>query len=572
MLDFTLHKSSTDNSPWLETSLTGKPLLTIPQLNKGTAFTVEERHELRLCGKLPPHIETLQQQVERAYLQYQSYETPLQKNTFLNKLHDTNQVLFYQLVQDHQAEMIPIIYTPTVGAAVQKFSREFSQVRGLYICYEQRDHIEEILDNRSNPEIDLIVVSDGGGVLGIGDQGVGAMLIPVAKLMVYTICGGINPLHTLPILLDAGTNNETLLNDPMYLGWRHPRITEQEYDEFIYRFVTAIKAKFPHVFLQWEDFGRDNARKILDTYRNDICSFNDDIQGTGATVLAALTAAAKVTDTPLTEQRIAIFGAGNAGTGIADQICDGMLRLGMSVDEARQKFWLIDRHGLLFNDMSDLTPAQKPYARKRQEVAIWEQQTTAVTLLEVIEHIKPTVLIGCSAQTGAFTEEIIQAMSKCSERPIILPLSNPTEKAEATPQDILTWSSDQALIATGSPFPPVNYQGKTRRIAQCNNALSFPGIGLGAIAVKARRITDNMLWAACDALNRCAPVHLDHTAPLLPPIEYTQESAREIAIAVAKQAIADGVATVPLNNHIETVVDELIWQPRYIPIRKRADD
>lgn len=564
MLDFKIVKKNSATSGHIETSITGKCLLTIPQLNKGTAFSEEERSEFGLTGKLPSHVETLEEQVERAYLQLQSFNTDLQKNTFLNKIHDTNQILFYGLIQNHEAEIIPIIYTPTVSVAVEKFSREFTQVRGLYISYEQRHRIEEILDNRSNPEVDLIVASDGGGVLGIGDQGVGAMLIPVAKLMVYTICGGVNPLRTLPILLDVGTDNEALLSDPLYLGWRHPRITGQAYDDFIDHFVKALKKKLPNVFLQWEDFNRDTARHILDKHRHEICSFNDDIQGTGATTLAALLAAIQVNNSGLSEQRIVIYGAGNAGTGIADQICDGMLRSGISLEEARTKFWLIDRYGLITEGSKDITAEQKLYARKETEF-----KDSNLSLLEVINTVKPTILIGSSARSGAFTRDVVEAMTQYVERPIIFPLSNPTEKAEAFPSDLLLWSNNRALVATGTPFPAFEIQGKMRKIAQCNNALIFPGIGLAVIAIKAKQVTNNMLWAACEALNQCAPIHKDPEGPILPPIEEAHISARHIAIAVAKQAIADGMAGVVLTTHVETVIDELIWRPEYLPLKKK---
>jgi malate dehydrogenase (oxaloacetate-decarboxylating) len=568
MLNFKIKIDPTSQEKYLETSLTGKQLLTIPQLNKGTAFSQAERHAFKLFGKLPEHEESLEEQVQRAYLQYQSYSTPLQKNTFLNKLHDTNLVLFFKLVQNHESEMIPIIYTPTVSTAVEKFSREFNQVRGLYICYEQRYEIEEILENRSNPEIDLIVTTDGGGVLGIGDQGVGAMLIPVAKLMVYTICGGINPLRTLPILLDVGTNNEMLLNDPFYLGWRHPRINGSEYEEFIECFISAIKKKLPNVFLQWEDFGRDNARKILDRYREKVCSFNDDIQGTGATTLAALLAAVTASGSTLNEQRIIIFGGGNAGTGIADQICDGMQRLGIPLQSALEKFWIIDRNGLLHEGMPDLTASQQPYARKISELHACElSEKNPISLLETIRTIKPTVLIGCSACTGSFNRECIIEMSKHVERPIIFPLSNPTEKVEAFPSDLIEWTQGKALTATGTLFPPVVYDGKKRRIAQCNNALIFPGIGLGSIAVHAQQVTDNMFWAACQALYQSSPIHSDPDAPLLPAVEDAYQSSHAIAIAVAKQAIADNVAAHRNIENLEELIDQQRWQPEYLPYR-----
>lgn len=569
MLNFKIKTDSMHGKKWLETSLSGKPLLTTPQLNKGTAFSTQERRTFGLIGKLPAQIESLEEQVARAYLQFQSYDTPLQKNTYLNKVHDTNQTLFYKLVQHHEREMIPIIYTPTVSIAVEKFSREFQQARGLYISYENRYQIEEILDNRSNPEIDLIVASDGGGVLGIGDQGVGAMLIPVAKLMAYTICGGINPLRTLPILLDVGTDNEALLQDPFYLGRRHPRISGEQYYEFLDLLVVALKKKFPHAFVQWEDFGRDHARRILQRYQTKICSFNDDIQGTGATTLAALLAAVKSTNSSLTEQRIVIFGAGSAGTGIADQICDGMVRMGLSRTKAQARFWLIDRPGLLISNMNDLTPEQKPYARDITEVQQWHKESSApISLLDVINGIQPTVLVGCSARNGAFSKEAIQAMAQHIAKPIIFPISNPTEKIEAVPEDLLHWTNGQALIATGGPFEPILFNGELRHIAQCNNALVFPGIGLGVIAAKAMQVTDNMLWAACMALNRCAPIHQDPKAALLPSIDNAKNSAREIAIAIAQQAIEDGVAGIDASVNLAECIEAHIWRPEYVEFKK----
>lgn len=566
MLDFTIIHDPNTRTKYIRTSLAGKPLLTTPQLNKGTAFTQTERDTFGLQGKLPAHIETIDTQVQRAYLQFNSYQTDLQKNGYLNHLHNTNQVLFYKLVENHESEMIPILYTPTVGIAVKQFSLEFHQARGLYISYEQRHQIESILDNRSNPHIDVIVASDGGGVLGIGDQGVGAMLIPVAKLMVYTICGGINPYHTLPIMLDAGTNNPHLLEDPLYLGWRHPRITGEQYDEFIDLFVIAVKKKFPNVFLHWEDFGRDTANQILRNYRKQICSFNDDIQGTGATALAALLAAVKSKSELLQDQRIMIYGSGNAGMGIAHQICQEMTHHGIEMSAARKQFWLIDRSGLLLEDDSALTFEQKPFARTKSDIQLWKKKNTR-DLVNIIHQVKPTVLIGCSAQKGAFTKKAIRMMYRYVKRPIIFPLSNPTDKAEATPSDILLWTEAQALVATGSPFPDVIINEEKRRIAQSNNALVFPGLGLGIIASKAREVTDNMIRAACIALNDAAPIHHDPSGALLPKIEQAKQSAHRIAIAVAYQALKDGVTDLTSAEEIEAKVKAATWEPEYLPLR-----
>lgn len=568
MLDFKLIKDPKTQEEWIETSLSGKLLLNIPQLNKGTAFSEEERHQFGLLGKLPAQVESLDEQVKRTYLQHKAYRSPLQQNIYLNNLHDKNQVLFYKLVSEHLAEMLPIIYTPTVGKAVKEYSRQFRQARGLYIAYKYRNRIAEILDNRSHPEIDLIVVTDGEGILGIGDQGIGGMDIPISKLMVYTLCAGLNPLRTLPIMLDVGTNNEDLLQDPLYLGLRHPRITGKEYDEFIADFVTIVKRKFPKVFLHWEDFGRGNARRNLELYRDKICSFNDDIQGTAAVTLAALLAAVKATDTTLKDQRIIIFGAGSAGTGIADRICDGMQREGLSKKEAYAKFWLIDQTGLLFKDLKNLTPAQEPYARDRAEAKQWETNANnIVDLQETIHQIKPTILIGCSAQSGAFNQKIISEMFRHCRRPIIFPLSNPTECVEATPEDLITWTNGQAIIATGSPFPEVIYKGKTYSIPQCNNALVFPGIGLGIVAVQAKFLSDSMLWTACQTLMQYAPSMNDKTAPVLPPLPKARMINREIAIALATQAQIEGLAQTPVKD-ITTTIDHLIWHPKYVPLKK----
>lgn len=571
MLDFKYLKNKMDNEEWIETSLSGKPLLTIPQLNKGTAFTLEERHEFGLLGKLPPQIETLEEQTKRAYQQYLAYSTKLQKHIYLNNLHDKNQVLFYKLVSDHLVEMMPLIYTPIVGVAVKEFSREYRQPRGLYISYPYQDYMGEMLNNRTNPEIDIIVVTDGEGVLGIGDQGVGAMDIPIAKLMVYTLCGGINPLNTLPIQLDVGTNNEKLLKDPFYLGWRHERIQGAKYDEFIERFVTNIKEKFPNVFLHFEDFGRNNARRILDRYRDELCTFNDDIQGTGAAALAALLAAVKANQSSLPEQRIVIFGAGTAGTGIADQIYEGLTNLGLTPEQAKNRLWLVDRPGLLTSEM-DLTEGQRPYARSQAEISHWKTNAeNIITLEEVVNQIKPTVLIGSSAQSGAFNQKIIQKMATFVEKPIIFPLSNPTEFAEAKPEDILTWTDGKALIATGSPFEDVIYKNSTYKIAQCNNALIFPGIGLGLAATKPTKFTDTMLWAACIALSEYSTKHAADNLSLLPSIKQARHAALHIAEAVAKCAIDEGLATcLPMVDiELSNLIANYVWEPHYCPLRRK---
>jgi malate dehydrogenase (oxaloacetate-decarboxylating) len=430
--------------------------------------------------------------------------------------------------------------------------------------------MEEILDNRSHPEIDLIVVTDGEGILGIGDQGIGGMDIPIAKLMLYTLCAGINPLRTLPIMLDVGTNNEKLLNDPLYLGLRQPRIQGKDYDDFIEHFIATVKRKFPHVFLHWEDFGRNNAKRNLDRYRDKICSFNDDIQGTGAVALAALLAAVQATGSKLQDQRIVVFGAGSAGMGVVEQISAAMKHEGLSEREVRQRFWLIDQPGLLLNNMPALTPAQQPFARDPNELVTWPAKNNKlIDLLTVIQQVQPTVLIGCSGRGGAFTQNVIVEMARHCSRPIIFPLSNPTDYAEATPADLLHWTDGKALIATGSPFLDVNYQDKNIAIAQSNNALVFPGIGLGILAAKACQLSDGMLWAACCALRDSAPILHNVHAPLLPSLAEASQVAYTIALAVAKQAQCEGLSALLAEEKIEMRIKDLQWYPHYVPLRKR---
>jgi malate dehydrogenase (oxaloacetate-decarboxylating) len=560
---------SSDGSPTIETRLTGKALLSVPQLNKGTAFTLEERKLFKLSGKLPSRVETIEDQIKRAYAQFTRYETSIEKNIYLNELHDTNQVLFYRLVLENLEEMIPMIYTPTVGDAVINYSEEFRRPRGLYIAYEDRFEIREILKNRTNPEVDIIVTTDSEGVLGIGDQGIGGMCIPIAKLMVYSLCGGLNPAKHLPIYLDVGTNNQKLLDDPLYLGARHPRISGEQYDEFIGLFVEAVRAEFPHIFLHWEDFGRENARKNLDRYKDKMCTFNDDMQGTAAVALAALLSATKAAQLDFIDQRIVILGAGTAGVGIADQIKASLIQHGLSEKEALACFWLVDRQGLLVEGDQTLLDFQQPYARPVSEVSHWDKNAKGVfDLAEVVRRVGPTTLIGCSTCHGAFKEDIIKTMAQKTLRPIIFPLSNPTPLAEADPNDLLLWTEGKALIATGSPFPDVSYRGRKVIVPQCNNALVFPGLGAGIVAVKARRLTDNMLFAACHSLANASPVHKNANAPILPPLREALEISFHIAEAVAKQAIQDGVADEPKEG-VTKALEKIRWSPSY-PILKLA--
>ncbi|MES2142719.1 MAG: NAD-dependent malic enzyme [Pseudomonadota bacterium] len=539
----------------IETNALGQGLLTTPKLNKGSAFNQEERQKFRLRGKLPYGIEILEQQVARIYQQFLKKGNDLQKHVYLRSLHDTNETLFYKLVSQHLTEMLPIIYTPTIGKAVEQFSHEFRRPRGLYIAYPDREYIDEIIENRLNPEVDIIVMTDGEGVLGIGDQGIGGMDICIAKLMVYVLCGGANPHRLLPIQIDVGTNNEKLLNDPMYLGWRHPRLIGEEYDNMIERVVSAIQRKLPHVYLHWEDFGRENARRNLQRYHDQLCTFNDDMQGTGAVTLAALLTAIKHTKTLLPDQRIVIFGAGTAGTGIADQLCAGMMREGLSKEEALSRFWLVDKQGLLIEQMSDLTAFQRPYARR---------DTVPMDLETVVREVRPTVLIGCSSQGGAFTESIVKSMSQSQyvEQPIIFPLSNPTEKAEATPLDLLKWTEGKVLMATGSPFASVEFQGKTYSVSQCNNALIYPGIGLGVVVAKAKRLSDAMLWEACKALSSYSCDLESGNARLLPTFEKIHQISKSIALVVAEQAHREGLSQVSAVDFSHAIENQF-WLPQY---------
>ncbi len=562
MLPYSIIRDDDGKIIEVETTLSGKMLLNIPKLNKGCAFTYAERVSLGLLGTLPNCVETLEEQTERAYRQFQKKNTDLAGNIYLNNLHDQNETLFYKLVGDHLEEMMPIIYTPTIGQAVEQYSHENRKPRGFFIPYSEMENIGNILDNRNNQEVDLIVVTDGEGVLGIGDQGVGGIHICIGKLNLYTLCAGVNPNRVLPIQLDLGTNNEALLNDPMYLGWRHKRIEGDEYDAFIDKFVSAVKERFPHIFLHWEDFGRDNARRNLNRYKDSMCTFNDDIQGTGAVALAAILAGISASEIPLDQHRFVIFGAGTAGVGIADQVCQYMIAKGIDEQAAHDAFHLIDRDGLLTDASNNIMSFHKPYLRDSKK------NTGINTLEEVSKHVKPTVLIGCSTVTGAFTETIVKQIANDVEHPLIFPLSNPTRKAEATPEDLLKWTDGRALIATGSPFPPADFNGNKIRISQCNNAFIFPGLGLGIMAAKATRLTNAMIQASCEVLVSVSPAQDDKTAPLLPEISNIKSVSRKIALAVAQQARVDGVSDLDPALNLETEIESHTWEPKYFPYKK----
>ncbi|HDR7633911.1 MULTISPECIES: oxaloacetate-decarboxylating malate dehydrogenase [Bacillus] len=552
----------------LETTLRGAEVLSTPLLNKGVAFTQEEREELGLKGLLPPAVLTLEEQARRAYEQFSSQPDDLLKNVYLTALHDRNEVLFYRILTEHLREMLPIVYTPTVGVAIQRYSHEYRKPRGIYLSINDPSGIEDAFANigATAENIDLVVVTDGEGILGIGDWGVGGINIAIGKLAVYTAAVGIDPSRVLPVILDVGTNREELLNNPFYIGNRHPRITGEAYDEFIDTFVQAVNKQFPKALLHWEDFSSRNARKILDKYRHDVCTFNDDIQGTGAVSLAAVLSAVKASGVPLSEHRVVVFGAGTAGIGIADQVRDAMVRVGLSDEESHNRFWCIDRNGLVTDNMEDLLDFQIPYARKEDEVSDWKQND-AIGLAEVVKHVKPTILIGTSTVAGAFKEEIIKEMASHVERPIILPMSNPTPLAEAKPADLIEWTEGKALVATGSPFEPVTYNGVTYVIGQSNNALIFPGLGLGTIVVRASVMTDGMFAAAAEAVASMVDTS-QPGAPILPEVEELRNISELVAIEVAKVAVAEGVARENLSDDdIKIAVKEAIWEPEYRQIK-----
>jgi malate dehydrogenase (oxaloacetate-decarboxylating) len=485
-----------EGTTYVETYLKGAQLLQSAHLNKGTAFSNEERKEFSLKGLLPPVVETIEDQLQRAYRQFSLQLDDLQRNIFLNNLYNTNETLFFKLISEHVDEMMSIIYTPTAGLAIQHYSDEFRKPRGIYISYPDQDNIDEILDNLSNEEIDLIVLTDSEQILGIGDQGANGIGISVAKIVVYTLCAGINPRRMLPVMIDVGTNNTQLLNDPLYIGWRHSRISGRAYDQFVGKVVKSIKRKFPEVFLQWEDFGKKKARCNLDEYQNKICTFNDDIQGTGAVAMAALLNASRLNKTQLSDHRVVIFGAGTAGCGIADRICEWMLKDRLSQDEARSRFWLMDSEGLITDDRENPDYFKAHYARKKDEIRNWDLKNKSIGLLDVVHNVNPTILIGTSAVHGAFNEDVVRAMASAVERPIIFPISNPPSLAEADPEDVLIWTGGRALVASGSPHDDVTINGKKILVAQCNNAFVFPGLGLGVICARAKRVTPSMIDAA----------------------------------------------------------------------------
>ncbi|WP_017217385.1 NAD-dependent malic enzyme [Pseudoalteromonas sp. NJ631] len=541
----------------------GPTLLETPLLNKGSAFSQRERENFNLAGLVPPRYETIEEQVERCYQQYSSFSDNLNKHIYLRAIQDNNETLYYRLVRDHLEEMMPIIYTPTVGDACEKFSDIYRSSRGLFISYEDRYQIDDILRNATKGKVKVIVVTDGERILGLGDQGIGGMGIPIGKLALYTVCGGISPAYTLPVMLDVGTNNEKLLNDPMYMGARHPRIGQAEYDEFLDLFIKAVKRRWPNVLLQFEDFAQPNAMPLLKRYRDEICSFNDDIQGTAAVTVGSLLAACRVKGAKLSEQKVVFVGAGSAGCGIAEQIISQMISEGITDEQARSQVFMVDRFGLLTEGMEGLRDFQEALVQQQANLADWTYSGEFASLLDVMHCAKPDILIGVSGQAGLFTEQVIRAMHAGCEQPIIFPLSNPSRQVEAHPKDVIEWTDGQAIVATGSPFEPVVHGEQTIIIPQCNNSYIFPGIGLGVLAAKANRITDSMLMVSSEMLAESSPRANTGKGSLLPALTEIEPLSKRIAFAVAKKAMEEGVALEMEDDAIWAAIEKNYWLPKY---------
>jgi malate dehydrogenase (oxaloacetate-decarboxylating) len=551
-----------------KTKARGMAVLTTPLLNKGTAFPASERKKLGLTGLLPALISTLEDQTKHAYFQYQRLPDALSKNIYLTTLHDRNEVLFFRLLSEHLREMIPIVNDLTVGVAMEQYHHEFRRPNGVYLSIDHPEAIETAFENlRAGPDdIDLIVATDAECVPGIGDWGIGGIEISIGKLAIFTASGGIDPQRSVAVMLDVGTDRESLLSDPMYVGNRHVRIGGEHYEAFIDAYVQAVTKLFPKAVLNWVDFAPDNGRRILDKYRDQIPTFNDDLQGVGAITLAAAISATRVCGAPLGNQRVVILGAGTAGLGIADQLRDAMVREGLSRKEAIERFWLVDRQGLLTSDMGRLLSGQQAaYARPAADVAGWKREGTAIGLAEVVSRARPTMLIGASNASGAFTQAIVEDMAAHTERPIIFPLSNPASVAEAAPSDLIAWTRGRALVASSSPFGPVTYRGITYVIGHTTNAMLYPGLGLGAIVSQARRISDGMIAAAANAISSLVAVRMAG-ASLLPHVDDLRAVSMTVALAVAEAAMREGLARVELNDIVQQVQDGM-WQPEYCSLR-----
>ncbi len=559
-------KQDSTSAATVRTRLSGYDLLNNPRFNKGTAFTEEERDTFVLHGLLPPHQGTLQDQLERRKKAFDSQPSGFAKYTFMRDLQDTNETLFYAFIAHYIEQLLPIVYTPTVGEGCQRFSEIWRKPRGLFISYPNRHRIDQMLADPRYDNVRCIVVSDGERILGLGDQGAGGMGIPIGKMALYTALAGVHPEHCLPVLLDVGTDNGERLEDPLYIGWQHKRVRGQDYDDFVDAFVSAVKRRWPHVLLQWEDFAGSNAARLLDRYRHQLCTFNDDIQGTAAIATATMLAAVTATGIPLREQRIAILGFGTAGIGIANLLLAAMKEDGLSDEEARARFYAVDRYGLIVEGGRDVRPGQQPFAQKRANLAGWKLSgsTDEITLLDVVRNAKVTVLGGVSGQPGAFTEEVVREMARHTDRPVIFPLSNPTSRAEATPSNLLEWTDGRALVGSGSPFDPVEINGKSIHIAQINNSYIFPGLALGILASRAKYVSDAMIMASAKALAVLSPTRKDKNANLLPPIADSRQISLLVAEAVGKQAIAEGTAGIADIQAFEADLHACVWEPVYL--------
>ncbi len=546
----------------------GPALLETPLLNKGSAFSHDERVAFNLSGLLPPRYETIEEQLERCWAQYSSFGEPINKHIYLRAIQDTNETLYYRLIQEHIEEMMPIIYTPTVGDACEQFSDIYRKSRGLFLSYSERHEMDDILRNATKRNVKVIVVTDGERILGLGDQGIGGMGIPIGKLSLYTACGGISPAYTLPIMLDVGTNNKKLLSDPMYMGCRHPRISQSEYDEFIDMFMNAVQKRWPGVMVQFEDFAQHNATPILTRYRDKFCCFNDDIQGTAAVTVGTLLSACRAIGQQLSNLNVVFVGAGSAGCGIAEQIIQQMVTEGISEAQARAHIFMIDRHGLLTENTTGLRDFQQALVQRNDAIANWDFEGEFPSLLDVVREAKPTILIGVSGQAGLFTEEVVKTMHQGVARPIIFPLSNPSRHVEANPRDVLEWTRGEAIVATGSPFPPVELNGTNYPIPQCNNSYIFPGIGLGVLAAKAQRISNDMLLTASTTLAATSPLANTGKGELLPPLTEVQEVSRKIAFNVAKCAMDEGLALRISDDALYSKIDSIFWQAEYRPYKR----
>ncbi|OMP91368.1 NAD-dependent malic enzyme [Raoultella terrigena] len=558
------------NQDTIYTPYNGSVLLENPLLNKGLAFTDGERDAFGLHGFLPQKVETIEEQTARAWEQFCQFKRDISRHVYLRNIQDTNETLFYNVLRTHMTDTLPIVYTPTVGEACEHFSEIYRRARGLFISWPDRHQIDEMLQSFSRNDIRVIVVTDGERILGLGDQGVGGMGIPIGKLSLYTACGGIHPASTLPIMLDVGTNNAQLIDNPLYMGLRHPRIDDDSYLEFMDMFIEAVKRRWPDVLLQFEDFAQKNATRLLQRYRDRLCCFNDDIQGTAAVTTGTLIAAAQAAGSRLCDQRVVFLGSGSAGCGIAEKIVAMMVDEGLSEHEARDRVFMVDRCGLLTDAIPELLDFQQKLVTSRHSIAHWEVDTGPVSLLDVVRHAHPTVLIGVSGQPGLFSEEIVKEMHRHCARPIIMPLSNPTSRAEAQPADLIAWTEGAALVATGSPFAPVVYAGKTYDIAQCNNAYIFPGLGLGVLAGKVERITEKMLTAASRTLAAHSPLAAAESGGLLPPVAEIETISRAIALAIAKVAQQEGVAPQLSEEQLLARIEQTYWQARYTAYKRSS--